>query len=365
MFLTRLILSNFKNISSAELEFSDKINCISGKNGAGKTNLLDAVYYLSMTKSFFSTSDRYVYSYGADESSLCGFYDMESGDQQRIACSIKRNGEKIFRKGAKNYSRFSEHVGLLPIVMVSPVDSSLINDSGDERRKYMNFILSQIDKEYLRHIQAYNQLLQQRNKYLRDPEPQRMLLDTLTERMSPHAQYVFESRRKLCSSLQPMVQDFYGRLSAGAEEIFMEYHSDLEEGSMEDLCAANMEKESILHYTLAGIQRDDISFSLNGHPLRKCGSQGQQKCFLLAMKLSQFLFMKQIYGRTPILLLDDVFDKLDMQRVEDLLKIVSTLDFGQIFITDCNKVRLDEIARRLGAPYYNFSVEGGVVTRIC
>ncbi|MBQ0025685.1 MAG: DNA replication and repair protein RecF [Bacteroidales bacterium] len=365
MFLTRIILENFKNIRSAELEFSDKINCISGKNGAGKTNLLDAVYYLSMTKSFFSSSDQYVCEYDADEATLCGFYKMEDNSVERIACQVRKGAEKTFKRGAKTYARFSEHIGLLPVVMVSPVDSALINDYGEERRKYMNFILSQTDKDYLRHIQAYNQLLQQRNRLLKEQQRQDVLVDTVSERMAPHASYVFEARKNLCSMLQPLVRDFYSRLSGGTESASISYKSDLYAGDILGLFLKEKGREDALHYTTVGVQRDDMSFELNGYPIRRCGSQGQQKCFLLAMKLAQFHFMKRIYGQTPMLMLDDVFDKLDMSRVEDLLKIVSTLDFGQIFITDCNKVRLDDVARRLGAPCRSFAVDAGRISEIC
>ncbi|MBR1538881.1 MAG: DNA replication/repair protein RecF, partial [Bacteroidales bacterium] len=189
MFLNRLILRDFKNISAAEIAFSPKVNCIYGSNGAGKTNLLDAVYYLSMTKSYFSSSDQYVYAYGAGEATLCGFYQMDGGTEDKISAAVRRGGEKTFRRGAKTYARFSEHIGLLPVVMVSPLDGALVNDAGEERRKYLNFILSQIDREYLRHIQAYNQLLLQRNKLLKSDLASPMLLDTLSERMEPHASY--------------------------------------------------------------------------------------------------------------------------------------------------------------------------------
>lgn len=365
MFLTGITLHNFKNIAHAQLDFSDKINCISGRNGAGKTNLLDAVYYLSMTKSFFSVSDRYVYGYDADEMTLCGNYKMENGEVEKISCSVKRSGEKTFRRGAKVYSRFSEHVGMIPIVMVSPLDSALINDSGEERRKYMNFILAQTDREYLRHVQAYNQLLVQRNKLLKSESCQDMLLDTLSDMLSPHASYIHQARKELCERLQPLIQDFYSKLSACGESVSMTYQSDLEEAPLVELLRRDAAKDRILRYTTSGVQRDEILFMLDDHPIRKCGSQGQQKCFLLAMKLAQFVFMKEIYRRTPILLLDDVFDKLDMTRVEALLKIVSTLDFGQIFITDCNKVRLKEISLRLGAPCRSFEVEKGEITQLC
>ena len=359
MFLNRIILHDFKNIAEAEIEFSPKVNYIYGSNGAGKTNLLDAVYYLSMTKSYFSSSDQYVYAHGAQEATLCGFYQMDGGTEEKIAAAVRRGGEKIFRRGAKNYARFSDHIGLLPIVMVSPLDSALINDSGEERRKYLNFILSQIDREYLLHIQAYNQLLLQRNKLLKSEMASDVLLETISERMAPHAAYVHDARRKLCEQLRPLVQDFYRRLSQGRETVDLAYRSDLDEASLEEIFSREVEKERVLRYTTAGVQRDDLLFQLDGHPLRRCGSQGQQKSFLLAMKLAQFRFVKEIYGQTPILLLDDVFDKLDMQRVEDLLALVSTLDFGQIFLTDSNKVRLEQVSRGIDAPCRSYRVEGG------
>ena len=362
MFLNRLILRDFKNIVSADVAFSPKVNCIFGSNGAGKTNLLDAVYYLSMTKSYFSSSDQYVYTFGAEEATLCGYYQMDGGTEEKIAASVRRGGEKTFKRGAKTYARFSEHIGLLPVVMVSPLDAALVNDAGEERRKYLNFILSQIDRPYLQHIQAYNQLLLQRNKLLKADLAAPLLLETISERMAPHAAYVYTARKDLCDRLRPMIQTFYEQLSQGREQVDLAYRSDLDEASLEELFAREAEKERVLRYTTAGIQRDDLLFRLDGHPLRRCGSQGQQKSFLLAMKLAQFRFVKEFYGQTPILLLDDVFDKLDMQRVEDLLALVSTLDFGQIFLTDSNKVRLDQVARRIDAPCRNYQVESGNIT---
>lgn len=362
MFLTRIILHDFKNIPEAEVRFSPKVNCIYGSNGAGKTNLLDAIYYLSMTKSCFSSSDQYVYAFGAPEATLCGFYEMDGGTEEKISVAVRRGGDKEVRRGAKAYGRFSEHIGLLPVVMVSPMDGALVNETGEERRKYLNFILSQTDREYLAHIQAYNQLLAQRNRLLKTDFYSEELLDTFTERMAPHAAAVHAARHQLCEELRPLIREFYAKLSRGREEVDIAYRSDLEDCGLEELFAREREKERVLRYTTAGIQRDDLSFRLDGHPLRRCGSQGQQKSFLLAMKLAQFRFVQRIYGQTPILLLDDVFDKLDMQRVEDLLALVSTLDFGQIFLTDSNKVRLENVSRSIGAPCRSFRVEKGQIT---
>jgi len=362
MFLRKITIHDFKNIADASLEFSPKINCISGSNGAGKTNLLDAVYYLSMTKSYFSASDQYVFRFGTDEAALGGQYEMADGCVEKVGASVRRNGKTVTRNG-KAYERFSDHIGFLPIVMVSPADTSLINDSGDGRRKYMNFILSQTDREYLRHIQAYSQLLLRRNKLLKDSGQPQMLLDTISQQMAPHAQYVYQARKKLCEQLLPITQDFYSKLSADAEAISLEFRSNLDEMPFDELMARNAERDRILGYTLAGIQRDEIDFSLNGHPLHKCGSQGQQKSFLLALKLAQMRFMQDIYGLKPILLLDDVFDKLDMSRVEYLVSIVASQEFGQIFLSDSNKVRTGSVVSAFNADCANFTVENGLFTR--
>ncbi|MBO4571696.1 MAG: DNA replication and repair protein RecF [Bacteroidales bacterium] len=363
MYLSKIILHDFRNIADASLVFSPKINCITGSNGAGKTNLLDAVYYLSMTKSYFSSSDQYLYRFGTEEAIVSGLYEMDDGTRERVAVSVRRNGKTVTR-GGKPYERFSDHIGLLPIVMVSPSDSALINDSGDERRKYMNFILSQTDRNYLRHIQAYTQYLLRRNKLLKDGFPQEVLLDTLTEQMEPHAQYVYEARRQLCTRLLPIAQEFYTKLSGGYDEISIEFRSNMDEMGFYELMERNAEKDRILGYTLAGIQRDEMLFTLDGHPLRKCGSQGQQKSFLLALKLAQMRFMQDVYGLKPILLLDDVFDKLDMARVQNLISIVSSREFGQIFLSDSNKVRISGIVDAFDADCVEFIVDNGVFTPV-
>ena len=363
MYLRKITLRDFKNISEATLEFSPKINCISGNNGAGKTNLLDAVYYLSMTKSYFSASDQYICRYGTEEAIVSGVYEMGDGFQERIGISIRRNGKTVAR-GGKAYERFSDHIGLLPIVMVSPADTALINDSGDERRKYMNFILSQTDRGYLRHIQMYSQLLMRRNKLLKDGGEQDFLLQTITEQMESHAQYVYEARKKLCDQLLPITREFYAELSDGAEKIYLEYRSALDEMPFIELMEKNLEKDRILGFTLGGVQRDELVFMLDGHPLRKCGSQGQQKTFLLALKLAQMKFMQDVYGLKPLILLDDVFDKLDMSRVECLLKVVASSEFGQIFMSDSNKVRTDRIMKAFSADCANFIIENGEYTRL-
>lgn len=364
MYLSKITVQDFKNIGEAQLDFSPKINCITGNNGAGKTNMLDAVYYLSMTKSFFSSSDQFVYRHDTSGAVVSGLYQMDDGTSERVAVSIRKGGAKSLQRNGKQYERFSDHIGLFPIVMVSPMDSSLINDSGEERRKYMNFILSQTDREYLRHIQQYSRLLLRRNKILKELEVQDVLLETVSEQMEPHARYVYEARRNLCEKILPIMQDYYAKLSGGAEEVSMEYSSDLADENLLTLFDKDSQRDRLLRFTSSGVQRDDVNFSLCGYPLRKCGSQGQQKSFLLAMKLAQFSFMRDLYSLNPILLLDDVFDKLDMERVQHLLSLVARNDFGQIFITDSNKVRIDRIVDAFRADCANFSVEAGQYKRI-
>ena len=357
MHLEKILLHDFRNIADAQLSFPGGINCISGSNGAGKTNLLDAVYYLSMTKSHFSASDQYLIRHGCEEAVVTGIYRMDNGTQERISLQL-RKGEKSLQRGEKAYQRLSDHIGLLPVVVVSPSDSALVNDAGDERRKYLNSILAQIDRAYLSHIQQYNRLLLRRNKLLHD-QAESLLIETLSEQMAPHAQYVYEARRDLCERLQPIAQTYYERISGGGESVSMEYRSQLGGATFPELMASNAEKDRALGFTLSGVQRDEVGFRLDGHPLRKCGSQGQQKSFLLALKMAQMEFMKESCGVTPILLLDDVFDKLDASRVERLISLVSTGEFGQIFLTDCNRTRVAGIVERIHADCAFFAVEGG------
>ena len=380
MYLKRVIISNFKNIRTADLSFSPKINCISGNNGEGKTNLLDAIYYLSMTKSYFNSSDSYTFTFGESSTAINGTYVREDKTEDKISIGIKSGGEKSVRKNDKSYPRVSEHIGAIPIVMVSPSDTSLINGSGDERRKFINAILSQVDKEYLRRVMRYNQLIAQRNKLLKMERISFELLETINERMAPDAAYIYAKRENLCNRLQVLIKEYYSKLSGAKEEISLKYLSDLEEFIISfptDLPDENQdtyicndeallklfdktkERDAVLRYTSAGVQRDDVEFLLGNHPIKKCGSQGQQKSFLIALKLAQFTLMKELHGCTPILLLDDVFDKLDMQRVEYLLGLVASDSFGQIFITDSNKVRMAKIASSITDNVTSFEVVSG------
>lgn len=362
--LEKIVISDFRNIGLQELEFSPNVNCICGNNGEGKTNLLDAIYYLSMTKSAFATTDRFNFRHGTDEFSLSGTYRMENGLSSRFAARITSKGEKKIKRDDKPYQKVSEHVGVLPIVMVSPSDSSMVNESGEERRRFVNSVLSQMDREYLSSLQQYNRLLQQRNRMLKDMEVDRSLLEVIDMKMSSLAEPVHQARKNFISELQPVVADYYKALSGDAEQVSIEYSSELSKASLDQVFLSSFDKDRILKYTSSGLQRDDFIFTMNGWPIRRCGSQGQQKSFLVALKFAQYEIMKKNYGFAPMLLLDDVFDKLDMGRISNLLKMVASNDFGQIFITDSNKVRMSGIVDAVTTDRAYFETESGIFTRI-
>lgn len=361
--LKKIVVQDFRNIAFQELSFSPNVNCISGNNGEGKTNLLDAIYYLSMTKSAFPAPDRYNFRYGCDGFAIGGTYSMESGLESRFSIQVKE-GEKKLSRDDKPYSRMGEHIGVLPVVMVSPGDSALVSDSGEERRRLSNAVLSQMDREYMAAVQAYNRLLAQRNKMLKDMAPDPALLDVLDARMASHAARIFESRRQLVEDLKPVVAEYYRLISGGGESVSIEYKSDLSNASLTEVFAAHRERDFQLRYTSSGVQRDDFLFTMDGHPIRRAGSQGQQKSFLVALKFAQYEIMKRSYGFAPMLLLDDVFDKLDLGRISNLIGMVAGTDFGQIFITDTDRERLSGVVDRMTEDRSYFNAEGGTFTQI-
>ena len=362
MHLSRLLLSHFKNIDNAELEFSPGINVLYGDNGEGKTNLLDGIYYLSVCKSSLSLQDKDLIDHASREAALYGEYVVDSGMTEKISCSITRQGEKIFKRNGKRYEKLSLHVGLIPVVMVSPQDTSLVFGPAEERRKYMNFLLSQTGPGYLQTIQEYNKLLFQRNRLLKSEHRPTDVLDALDASLSSRGDRIHDHRMELCKLLHPHVIHYYELLSAGKEQVGLSYESDLNQESMAVQLRKKRQKDMILQYTGTGVQRDDIHFTLGDHPLKVCGSQGQQKTFLLALKLAQFALISQMKELAPVLLLDDVFDKLDARRVAHLLQLVTKNGFGQIFLTDSNKVRIEEIIHALGGPHSIYRVKGGVFT---
>ncbi|MCR5518964.1 MAG: DNA replication and repair protein RecF [Bacteroidales bacterium] len=362
MDIKKIVVQDFRNIELQELMFCPNINCISGGNGEGKTNLLDAIWYLSMTKSAFSTSDRFNFRHGCSSFALSGLYTMPSGPDTRISIKVDENGKKL-RRDDKPYSRLADHIGLLPVVMVSPADVAMVSETGEERRKFCNAVLSQMSAEYLNAVQNYTRLLSQRNAMLKNGVSDAQLYEVIDSQMEEYAKPVFEMRSALAADLSPLVQELYSSISGGKEEVSIRYRSDLEKGPLTSILRSRMERDSILKYTGAGIQRDDFLFELNGWPIRRCGSQGQQKSFLVALKFAQYRLMKDRGGLAPILLLDDLFDKLDMGRVQNLLTMVAGNDFGQIFLSDSNKVRLSGIVDSITAERTYYEAKGGAFSR--
>ena len=362
--LEKIVISDFRNIGLQELEFSPNVNCISGNNGEGKTNLLDAIYYLSMTKSAFASSDRFNFRHGTEEFSLSGTYRMENGLSSRFSIKAALKGDKKLRRDDKAYDKVSDHIGILPVVMVSPSDISLVSESGEERRRFVNSVLSQMDRDYMASMQQYNRLLQQRNRMLKDFNMDRTLLEVIDMRMASVAEPVYQARKRFVEDLLPVVREYYRLLSGDSETVGIEYESELSKAALDMLLEASYERDCAMKYTTSGIQRDDFIFTMNGHPIRRYGSQGQQKSFLVALKFAQYEVMKRNYGFAPVLLLDDVFDKLDMNRISNLLQMVASNEFGQIFITDSNKVRMSGIVDRITSDRAYFDTAGGSFRRI-
>ena len=360
--LQKIVIQDFRNIRLQELSFSPNINCISGGNGEGKTNLLDAIWYLSMTKSAFSASDRFNFRYGTSAFALSGTYAMPGGTSARFSIRVADGGQKTVRRDDKPYERISAHIGVLPIVMVSPADIAMVSESGDERRKFVNAVLSQMEQSYLSDAQQYNRTLLQRNKLLKAGVTDEDLLSAFDERLAALAQPIFERRSVFCERLVPMVQQYYAEISGGREQVGIEYRSDLQKGDLREILRSRRERDQVFRFTTAGVQRDDFLFTMDGHPIRRCGSQGQQKSFLVALKFAQYEVMKEGYGYPPIMLLDDLFDKLDMNRVGNLLRVVADKEFGQIFLSDSNKVRTESIVDKLTADRSYFETAGGVFT---
>lgn len=358
MYLKKLVLINFKNIAQAEITLSERLNCFVGDNGAGKTNVLDAVYYLSMSKSALSMTDGQSVRHGEDFFVVEGTYAGDSGSNDTVNCSFLRRSGKVLKLNGKEYDRMADHVGRFPVVMVSPQDSVLITDAAEERRRYLNAFLSQLDRDYLASLMRYNAVLAERNRFLKSSSDEQML-QIYDMQLADHAARIYERRRDIIERMRPLVAEFYRQLSGDREQVEIEYRSELASASMGELLLASRERDIVNGFTTSGVHRDDMSLRIGGYPLRKYGSQGQQKSFLMSLKLAQYRILAEVCGERPLLLLDDLFDKLDTSRVENLLTLVAGDDFGQIFITDCNRSRLETILSRAGEKYALFMVEGG------
>ena len=364
MILERFSILNYKNIQSVNLTLSPKINCFIGQNGVGKTNVLDAVYYLSFCKSAFTPIDAQVLRHGADFFVLEGHYLNENGEEDDVYCGMKRGTKKRFRRNKKEYKRLSEHIGVVPLVFVSPSDTELISGGSEERRRLMDVAISQYDHTYLDALNRYNKALQQRNAMLRsETPPDGAVMGIWEEQMAREGEVISAKRTAFVDRLVPIFQDYYIHISGEREKVSLGYVSHCQRGPLLDVIRRDRDKDLAVGYSLHGIHRDDLEMMLEGYQMKRVGSQGQNKTYVVALKLALFAFLRQQGPHTmPLLLLDDIFDKLDAQRVEQLVKLVSGDDFGQIFITDTNRDHLDRILSEGHLDHQLFGVEQGEVT---
>lgn len=355
--LKRLEILNYKNIESTLLEFSPNVNCFIGQNGEGKTNLLDAIYFLSFTKSATNHIDSMNIRHGEDMMMLKGIYD----DDEEVVCGLKRGQAKQIRRNKKLYKRISDHIGLFPLILISPNDQQLILGGSEERRRFMDQVISQYDHNYLHSLTRYNQALQQRNKLLKQEEISNELLVIYEEIMAEEGEKIYAARQQFINDFTPLFQKYYSLISGDKEQISLEYISQCSRGPLLETIQNAREKDKIMGYSLHGIHKDDIEMSLGDYPIKREGSQGQNKTYLISLKLAQFNFLRSTTGKVPILLLDDIFDKLDAERMKQIIKLVSGRQFGQIFITDTNRENIDRILEKTGKDYLLYNVKGGKV----
>lgn len=365
MILKRISILNYKNLEQVELSFSPKLNCFFGQNGMGKTNLLDAVYFLSFCKSAGNPIDSQNICHDADFFVIQGFYEAADGTPEEIYCGMKRRQKKQFKRNKKEYTRLSDHIGFLPLVMVSPADSELIAGGSDERRRFMDVVISQYDKEYLDALIRYNKALVQRNTLLKSEQPVEEELFLVWEEMMAQAgEVVFRKREAFIREFIPIFQSFYSFISQDREKVGLSYDSHARDVSLLEVLKESRARDQIMGYSLRGVHKDELNMLLGDFPIKREGSQGQNKTYLVALKLAQFDFLKRTGTTVPLLLLDDIFDKLDASRVEQIIKLVAGNSFGQIFITDTNREHLDRILHKVGSDYKMFRVEQGTVAEM-
>ncbi len=364
MILQNISILHYRNIATANLELSPKMNCLVGHNGAGKTNFLDAVYYLSFCRSAFNPIDSQVMSHDADFFMLEGHYTNEQGEPEQIHCSMKRGTKKHIKRNQKEYKRLSSHIGLIPLVFVSPSDSLFIEGGSEERRKLMDVVIAQYDHSYIEALSSYNKALQQRNTLLKmEEQPDLTLMELWEQEMARHGTLIYNKRETFVQELTPVFQEIYRKISGESEEVSLRYVSHGQRGDLQEVIQRDRHKDLAIGYSLHGVHRDDLEMLIGGYPMKREGSQGQNKSFVLALKLAQFDFLRRTSSNTtPLLLLDDIFDKLDSKRVEAIIRLVSSDSFGQIFITDTNRDHLDRILRDNAMDYKIFAVENGEIS---
>lgn len=365
MYLQGLKLNNFKNCQSADLRFSEKINCFVGLNAAGKTNVLDSVYYLAFCKSYFTSVDRQNIRHGEDYFSIHGDFLFDNDELHTISCIQKLNSKKSFRCDKKEYERLADHIGKIPLVMISPYDSDLINSGSELRRKFIDGVISQFDASYLNHLLYYNKALQQRNKQLKFFQENRCwdktLIEMWDEQLISNAIPIYEKRAEFIEAFEPVFQHYYEIVSGTKEIVGIRYNTALKDKSYEILLAESMEHDRHSTYTNVGVHKDDFIFLIDNHAVKHYASQGQQKSFIVAIKLAQFDFNYKRIGHKPILLLDDIFDKLDDNRVSQLVNLVGNDHFGQVFITDTQRARIKYLMENTVVNYKIFNVREGVI----
>ncbi|OAV65350.1 DNA replication and repair protein recF [Bacteroidales bacterium Barb6XT] len=361
MILNKLSILHYKNIPQAELSFSPRMNCFFGNNGMGKTNLLDAIYYLSFCKSHLHTSDTQLIRNGEELCVIQGEYALGERKEE-VFCAFHRRRRKQFKRNKKEYEKLSEHIGLLPLVMVSPADAVLIQGGSEERRRFLDLILSQHDRQYLLALIHYNKALLQRNALLKNQSTDDSLYDVLEMQLDSYGRQIFEGRQRLVEEFIPVFNSYYQTICRSSEQVGLGYMSQLSDAVLSDILFANRERDRLLGYTSAGIHKDELEMTLDNSLIRRTGSQGQSKTYLIALKLAQFAFLAGKGSTTPILLLDDIFDKLDAERVAEIIRLIGGIGFGQIFITDTNRKHLDEILASAHYDYTLFKVEQGEAT---
>jgi len=359
VYLQSIQLINYKNFSSKSIDFDGKINCLVGNNGVGKTNILDAIYHLSQTKSYFNPITSQNVKHGEEFFMIEGNFNDADRDEH-IVCSYKKGQKKVVKRNGKVYERFSEHIGSIPLVIISPSDRDLIIEGSDIRRKFMDHVISQSDKSYLQNLIHYHKVLSQRNALLKYFAKNRTFdatsLEVYDAQLVQYATNIHAKRTSFLKSIIPIFKEHYQAISNGNEVVELQYSSQLNSNLLADLLVQKLEKDRVLQYTSVGIHRDDLDLLIDGFPIKKFGSQGQQKSFMIALKLAQFDIIKKLSKRTPILLLDDIFDKLDDERVRKLINMVHKNHFGQIFISDTHYERTEKVVKNTKQTYKIFNL---------
>lgn len=359
MYLQKLSLVNFKNLTQHVFDFKEKINCFVGNNGVGKTNVLDAIYYLSFAKSYFNSVAVQNIKHGEEFFMLEGTYELEDREEV-ILCSLKKGQKKVVKRNGKSYEKFSDHIGKLPLVIISPADRDLIVEGSDTRRKFIDSVISQQNQHYLKTLIAYNKTLVQRNALLKFFAANRTFdavnLEVYNQQLIQYGNSIHKERKAFLEIFIPIFNERYQTISEGKEIVNLVYKSQLLETEFPALLEDSLPKDKVLQYTSAGVHKDDLVFEIGEYPIKKFGSQGQQKSYLIALKLAQFDFIKEQSKQVPILLLDDIFDKLDENRVTQLISLVNNDEFGQLFITDTHAERTEAVVKRINKSYKMFEL---------